>query len=348
MSAPSNPTPFPSSRRPALAALAFLALLAGMLGSSAWSASAAPLSLTSGITAYWKLDEANGNRTDLAAGLVLTDTNTVTQAGGKLGYAAQFTASNLETLSIADNATLSTGDINYTWSAWAWTDSLGTVARPILAKWASSPNGEYLLILNADNTVQFFIANGSANNNVTASQTITATETWHLFIAWHDAGANEICLQIDDSTPDCAATTITPTDRGESFKLSGRDSNNQWWDGRIDSVGFWKRVLTSGERARLWNGGLGCDYPFHVCEAAGTATATSGPGGPTETPAPTTTPAYLSVASLDSGDQLWIERRWTWGELFTGLAVVALAAILALRWVYDVVIRELHQEARRD
>ena len=114
----------------------------------------------------------------------------------------------LETLSIADNATLSTGDINYTWSAWAWTDSLGTVARPILAKWASSPNGEYLLILNADNTVQFFIANGAANNNVTASQTITATETWHLFIAWHDAGANEICLQIDDSTPDCAARPV--------------------------------------------------------------------------------------------------------------------------------------------
>lgn len=333
MSAPSQPS-FPASRRPLLAAF-LLVLLAGVLGSSAWSASAAPLSLTSGITAYWKLEEANGSRTDLAAGLVLTDTNTVTQAAGKLGYAAQFTASNLETLSIADNATLSTGDINYTWSAWAWTDSLGSVARPILAKWNSSPNGEYLLILNADNTVQFFIANGAANNNVTASQTITATETWHLFIAWHDAGANELCLQIDNSTPDCAATTISPTDRGEAFKLSGRDSNSQWWDGRIDAVGFWKRVLTSDERARLWNGGAGCDYPFADCEAVTlTATPTHTPGGPTATP------AYLTVASLDSGDQLWIERRWTWGELFTGLAVVALAAILALRWVYDLVIRE--------
>ena len=32
--------------------------------------------------------------------------------------------------------------------------------------------------------------------------------------------------------------------------------------GRIDEVGFWKRVLTSSERSLLYNGGVGLTYPF--------------------------------------------------------------------------------------
>src|SRR3989304_4743325 len=32
--------------------------------------------------------------------------------------------------------------------------------------------------------------------------------------------------------------------------------------GRIDDVGFWKRVLTSSERSLLYNGGVGLTYPF--------------------------------------------------------------------------------------
>lgn len=343
MSAPSQPS-YPASRRPLLAAF-LLVLLAGVLGSSAWSASAAPLSLTSGITAYWPLDEVNGNRTDLAAGLVLTDTNTVTQAGGKLGYAAQFTASNLEYLAIADNATISTGDIHFTFSAWVWLDSRRTQFILSQSDGATTVAHRLRYNLATDNFV-WQVWNGATGliGNVEATSFGSPPlEQWLNVIAWHDATANEIgvCVNLQCNT---AATSGAAGDSTAPFRLGIQvPSSAESWDGRIDSVGFWKRVLTSDERARLWNGGAGCDYPFADCEAVTlTATPTHTPGGPTATP------AYLTVASLDSGDQLWIERRWTWGELFTGLAVVALAAILALRWVYDVVIRELHQEARRD
>lgn len=314
------------------AALALL-LIAVIAAGTALQADAAPLSLPSGITAYWKLDEANGNRVDLVGGLVLSDTNTVTQAGGKHGFAAQFTASNQEYLSIADNAALSTGDINYTWSAWFMPDGLG-VTRPILAKWNSAPNGEYLLHVTS-NFPQLVIANGTGSDTISWSSAITQTATWYFVVAWHDATNNEICISLNNGTPNCLATTISPTDRSESFRIGGRDSNNAWWDGRVDSVGFWKRVLTSDERARLWNGGAGCDYPFADCEVSSlTATPT------TTAAAPTSTPSYLVVQDLDSGNQLWIERRWTWGDLFTALAVVAFAALFALRWVFDLVVRE--------
>ena len=35
----------------------------------------------------------------------------------------------------------------------------------------------------------------------------------------------------------------------------------QYFDGLIDEVGLWRRVLTAQERTDLWNGGAGLTYP---------------------------------------------------------------------------------------
>lgn len=39
-------------------------------------------------------------------------------------------------------------------------------------------------------------------------------------------------------------------------------ASSQYFDGRIDEVGVWKRLLTSTERAQLWNSSVGRTYPF--------------------------------------------------------------------------------------
>lgn len=84
------------------------------------------MTLLDGLVSYWKLEEANGARVDsvVASGNDLTDNNTVTQAVGVLGNAAQFTAANSESLSHADNASLGTGDIDFTVASWVYFDSL--------------------------------------------------------------------------------------------------------------------------------------------------------------------------------------------------------------------------------
>ena len=75
--------------------------------------------LTTSLIAHWNLDEASGTRVDAKGGNDLTDNNTVTQATGIVSNAGQFTAANSEYLSIADNAALSTGDIDFTIPLWA-------------------------------------------------------------------------------------------------------------------------------------------------------------------------------------------------------------------------------------
>ena len=76
------------------------------------------------LKGLWHLDEnSNGSaavtRKDSSGnGNDLTDNATVTSTQGKIGKAAQFTAANSEYLSIAENASLSPGDIDFTFSGW--------------------------------------------------------------------------------------------------------------------------------------------------------------------------------------------------------------------------------------
>jgi hypothetical protein len=57
-------------------------------------------------------------------------------------------------------------------------------------------------------------------------------------------------------------------------------------------------------------------------------------------PTPTATPAYVTSYTLDSGNTLVVERRYTFGELAVFLAVVANSALYGLHWIYEVTRRE--------
>ncbi len=61
----------------------------------------------------------------------------------------------------------------------------------------------------------------------------------------------------------------------------------------------------------------------------------------TPTPTPTATPNYVTGVTLDSGNTLIIERRWTFGELADFLAIVGFAALWSLRWIYEIAKREV-------
>ena len=98
--------------------------------------------LSSGLAGYWKLDESSSgagavSRTDSSGnGNTLTDNNTTPSGVGKFSNNADFEFDNNEYLSIADNSTLSTGDINFGFSVWVNGETLPASGetRGIVAK----------------------------------------------------------------------------------------------------------------------------------------------------------------------------------------------------------------------
>lgn len=217
-------------------------------------------SLRRGLIAYWKLDEASGTRVDIIGGESLTDNNTVTQAVGKVGSAGQFTAANNEYLSRADSPALSAGDRDFTISAWVYLDSKGAVRGIVDKSDLGTSAGEYsLLFNNAVDRFRFLIQNGTSLVVATADAFGSPSlATWYHIMAWHDSVLNTVNIQINGGTVNSQATAaVVPSDTTRLFIVgSASDGAGSRWDGRIDEVKFWSRVLTAPERAEDYNNGL--------------------------------------------------------------------------------------------
>src|SRR3990167_7413471 len=148
-------------------------------------------------------------------------------AGVKSGNAAQFTAANSEYLSIADNAALSMGDIDFMIAGWVYLDSLPTSGNnmTIVGKWLEATVREYMVIVNnTGGTIRFqgFVRNTA--DTVSASTTAETfgtpeTGTWYFVVFYHNATTNLIGISVNDGAFDTAATTGGVNDGNSAFTL---------------------------------------------------------------------------------------------------------------------------------
>jgi hypothetical protein len=228
------------------------------------AAGGGPSSLLTGLVAYWKLDEASGTRNDSVGANHLTDASSVGSAAGKLGNAASFATASTDSLSLSDNAEVSTGDVDFTFAFWLYLTDEGGPYIPISKDEES--NRDYTFDFNAiggSKTLRFYINGGAVN--VESASGLSAS-TWYFVVAWHDSTANTLNLKINNGTTQSVSTGgTTPTDSGSAFRIGGRNySGFEWWlNGLVDDVGLWKgRILTSGEMTEIYNSGNGVTYPF--------------------------------------------------------------------------------------
>lgn len=223
--------------------------------------------ITPSLQSHWKLDEASGNAIDAHGSNTLLDVNTVTSNPGKLGTARQFTAANGELLTTPDVASLSIGSgVLMTLATWVYMDSVpGSGARHNIVAKRTGPSPEYFMGWN-NPYFEFCACSAVGNANFTAANSTSfggpSTGQWYFVVGWYD-GVN-LNIQINDGPVDSTAYTLDIYDGLGAFAIGGYydAGGNEFWDGRIDSVSLWKRVLTAAERTALYNAGFGLDYPF--------------------------------------------------------------------------------------
>lgn len=220
----------------------------------------AAASLLTDLSAYWKLDEATGPRFASVGGTAcnLAESGSVGSAVGKVGNAAAFTGSNR--LQVASSSAVETGDVDYTIAAW-FRANAGGVFRVLVGK-DNLGARDYLLAVDGNN-VTFIVFLGASFYAATAPATV-AVSTWHLAIGWYDSVAKQASVQADNGTVyNAAVPSVSPASNSE-LQIGARQYPGlpSFFNGRIDEVGLWKRALTTGERAQLWNSGAGLTYPF--------------------------------------------------------------------------------------
>jgi hypothetical protein len=211
------------------------------------------MALTDNLVAYWELEEASGTRNDSHGSNHLTDVNTVGSTTGKVGTAADFEAGSSECLIRTDNTDLSTGDIDFTWAFWINPESTGSFPVILSKGIAGAGNREYLAYIDGSAKI-FWEVNGAS---ITTAGSVS-TSTWHFVVGWHDATNNLVGVSLDDTS--ATAADGGGVDGSADFELGASTTQGLYFDGLIDQVGFWKRVLTAGERTALYNSGAGLSY----------------------------------------------------------------------------------------
>lgn len=186
-----------------------------------------------------------------------------------------FEASESDSLSIASNASLQTGDVSFAFAAAVVPETIAGF-RTIVGKWSNTGNlREYLLGINATTSRFEF----SVSSNGTAFTTVQANSlgapsngSVYYVVAWHDATANTINIQVNNGTVDSAAHStgvFTSTPTFYIGRTAAQGGVAAYFDGIIGLVGYWKGGFpTSDERTWLWNDGNLRDYAEILAEGS--------------------------------------------------------------------------------
>ncbi len=200
---------------------------------------------TTGLAAWWTMDEKNGIRKDSHVNHYdLTDNNTVDWALGAQGRAASFVTANQERLTITDKPGLSGGDTDFTLIAHVYLNN-NTGTFVIMDKSDNVNAYDYRLTHVSGTGFRFRVGSGSAY----VDSGVVDANVWHTVIAWHDSVSNTINIQVDNETPDTLSFSSGTTDSTQPLSIGAFPSGVTGLDGLIDEVAIYRRVLTANERA---------------------------------------------------------------------------------------------------
>lgn len=222
--------------------------------------------LLNDLIVWFPLNEASGNRADShGSGTVLTQTGTVgtvTHRSGS-GNAASISADNF-----LYDATPAAGLALDTFTMAAWVAMSSSTANAVIGGVGavrSTSSFKYYMIADFTRaTLQ--VSNGTTvAETQTAASTLPADSSWHLLITSYDSTSGAMTVYMDGGTPNASGTsgytTLDATSYG--FTVGGHGAGattNAEFVGGVSDFAVWSRVLTSDERAELWNAGAGLSY----------------------------------------------------------------------------------------
>ena len=221
-------------------------------------------SLLTDLVAYWALDETSGTRSDSVGSSHLTDYNSLGYATGLFGNAITHANGNSNKyVGCADNDALSMGDIDFTVAGWFKANGLNGTGQ-VVNKWDwNIPSREYLLDFHPSTYCRFYIATTGQSQVGVTDSFYPSTGVWTFICGWHDSVGDTLNIQVNARTVVSTAHSGGVNNGSAAFAIGPYSvPANYASDCAIDEVGIWKRVLTTDERAALYNSGAGVTYPF--------------------------------------------------------------------------------------
>lgn len=237
-------------------------------GGETLSDAATANTLTYGLGAYFKLDEASGNRVSSVGSFTATETGTMEVESGKVGLAAG-NSGGANRLNVSDNAVFSVGANGICFAFWMRFDATGGNYTAV-SKMGAAGDDEYTIDYGSAGRFRFF-AYGADDSGPTIGTANTfgagSTGTFYFILAWYDPADKKLYISVNNGTADASAA-IAPGihgSGGQDFVIGSSYTGAAYTNnlnGFVDEIAVYNRLLTSDEKAALYNSGSGVTYPF--------------------------------------------------------------------------------------
>lgn len=206
--------------------------------------------VTNGLVASYSFN--NGNANDEAG----TNNGTVTAAVlttdrfGNANKAYSFNGSSY--INCGNPTVISAMTTAYSISAWFKRSSAASGYEVIAAKWNTTPASEHFFLGSSGNSVAWAAA-GPGNQGTNAPYTVPLNTWVHAVFTWESNGTHKIyingTLSGSLSTASHTVNVMTPV----NFMIGAQSPTSRLFNGSIDDVKIYNRVLTSTEVSSLYN-----------------------------------------------------------------------------------------------
>lgn len=215
------------------------------------------------------MDDASGNATDDHSTNDFTETGgAIASAAGMVSTSREFVNTDGRRFSLADNAEISTGDID--WSFELWVYFADNTQRKTLVGKDDVGGRDYAFYYQASGTpsLELWIDGTTAG---TVVKTFTPTvNIWYHVACGHSAASNELWISVNADTPTTAATSGPAIDSSSPLQVGAKAYSGfeEFHNGRLDEVRMYKRDIRS-DLSWMYNSGSGRSYADLVAEAGG-------------------------------------------------------------------------------
>ncbi len=223
------------------------------------------------LIALWSLDESSGNAIDAQGTNTLTDNGGITSAAGAgadTGTSRDFAYLSSQFFGHASNSDLSTGDIEYSFAGWFYIRAVTAGVQAIVSK--DDTGQQEFKIDWASGNIRYRTNNGAFDSVQVAA---ASTVTWYFFACGQriQGGGKELWISVDNGSRVTDTVDVPATTQSSEFRLGAvaQIGFEEFLDGRLDEIGFWKRALSDDDLTFLYNAAAGRSYADIVAEAGG-------------------------------------------------------------------------------
>jgi len=210
--------------------------------------------------AYWTLNGSTGDVVDSVGSFPGTNNGATRNVNGIIDKAFSFATNDY--VNFSENSSLDFNNENFSISFWVNASVINSADTLFSKGKPSGGNWDYTIRVDNPGKILFRTFDG-AQRDLTSDLTLS-TNTWYHVVVTTDNSADTKIIYINGVENGTQAFGHKYSSNLDLLMGASNDSGSVslFYNGLIDEVGIWNRVLTPTDVSDLYNSGSGDSYPF--------------------------------------------------------------------------------------